>query len=162
MSLIRRTYVLHSIMCVTFELLSLQNDDPNDASNIATQDEDSINDQENELQRPGFVSFTNDTQDAFVESNAATPIDEIHPHLTFADPMTISFVDGAPNTRNPFLDKAGLDNENIDIVHHAVPNTAAKTPMPSIEEIHPQGLPMDEANEPKRSVPKKTTNGTHR
>jgi hypothetical protein len=54
------------------------------------------------------------------------------------NPMTTSFVDGAPNTQNPFLDKS----DDLEIIHHNI-STSTKPPMPSIEEINPQGLPMD-------------------
>ena len=55
--------------------------------------------------------------------------------------MTTSFVDGAPNTRNPFIDKT----DDLEIVHH---NISTKNPMPSIDEINPQGLPMDTTKKP--------------
>ncbi len=67
-------------------------------------------------------------------------------YLISTDPMTISFVDGAPNTRNPFLDKT----DDIEIIHHNI-LTSTKNPMPSIEEINPQGLPMDDENHSKKA-----------
>ncbi|CAF4380592.1 unnamed protein product, partial [Adineta steineri] len=76
--------------------------------------------QTDEISRPESVSFTNDTDEPFVESNTTTPIDETNTHLISTDPMTISFVDGAPNTRNPFLDQ----NDDIEIIHH---NTLTST-----------------------------------
>jgi len=44
--------------------------------------------------------------------------------------MTTSFVEGARNTRNPFIDKS----DDIEIIHHNI-STSTKNPMPSIEEI---------------------------
>jgi len=64
--------------------------------------------------------------------------------------MTTSFVDGAPNTRNPFLDK----NDDMEIIHHNI-STSTKNPMPSIEEINPQNLPMDDENHSKKPTMKK-------
>jgi hypothetical protein len=64
--------------------------------------------------------------------------------------MTISFVDGAPNTRNPFLDKS----DDIEIIHHNI-STSTKNSMPSIEEINPQNLPIDDENHSKKPTMKK-------
>ncbi|CAF1454047.1 unnamed protein product [Adineta steineri] len=105
--------------------------------------------QTDEISRPESVSFTNDTDEPFVESNTTTPIDETNTHLISTDPMTISFVDGAPNTRNPFLDQ----NDDIEIIHHNT-LTSTKNPMPSIDEINPQALPIDDE---KKSTTKKPT-----
>jgi hypothetical protein len=66
--------------------------------------------------------------------------------------MTISFVDGAPNTQNPFLEKP--DDDELEIIHHNT-SKSAKQPMPSIDEINPQGLPADDENNSKKSTTKK-------
>ncbi|CAF1554497.1 unnamed protein product [Adineta ricciae] len=100
--------------------------------------------------RPESLSFTNDINETFVESNSATPMDESVTHLITTDPMTTSFVDGAPNTRNPFLEQ----NENVEIIHHSM-SGSTKIPMPSIEEINPQNLPIDDENQSKKVVAKK-------
>jgi hypothetical protein len=73
-------------------------------------------------------------------------------YLIPTDPMTTSFVDGAPNTRNPFLDKA----DDVEIIHHNI-STSTKNPMPSIEEIHPQSLPMDDDHSKKTTAKKLST-----
>lgn len=76
-------------------------------------------------------------------------------YLVPTDPMTTSFVDGAPNTQNPFFDK----NDGIEIIHHTI-STSTHNPMPPIEEITPQNLPMDDDNHSKKSVTKKPTTST--
>lgn len=75
--------------------------------------------------------------------------------------MTISFVDGAPNTRNPFLEKSSPDNGDVDIVHHTI-SVGHKSAMPSIDEINLQGLPMDDDSQAKKATSRKTINGAHR
>ncbi|UJR13645.1 hypothetical protein I4U23_000657 [Adineta vaga] len=109
-------------------------------------------DHNDEIQRPESISFTNDTDEPFVESNTATPIDEFATSLISTDPMTISFVDGAPNTRNPFLEQT----DDMEIIHHSM-STSTKTPMPSIDEINPQHLPIDDENQSKKTTTKKST-----
>jgi hypothetical protein len=71
-------------------------------------------------------------------------------YLIPTDPMTTSFVDGAPNTRNPFFDKT----DDIEIIHHNI-STSTKNSMPSIEEINPQNLPMEDDNHSKKITSKK-------
>jgi hypothetical protein len=102
------------------------------------------------IKRPESISFINETNEAFIESNSTSPIDEINSYLIPTDPMTTSFVDGAPNTRNPFLDK----NDDIEIIHHNI-STSTKNPMPSIKEINPQSLPMDDESHSKKTTTKR-------
>lgn len=98
------------------------------------------------------MSFADETNEPFVESSTATPIDESVSQLVSHDPMTTSFVDGAPNTRNPFLDQG----DDMEIIHHSVSHSN-KSLMPSIDEIIPQNLPIDEENSSKKSTTKKPT-----
>ncbi|CAF3328543.1 unnamed protein product [Rotaria sp. Silwood2] len=112
---------------------------------------DMIND-DVQIKRPESFSFTEDTNESFVDSNAATPLDETNSNFISTDPMTISFVDGAPNTRNPFLDKT----DDIEIVHHNISTTTTNT-MPSIDEINLQGLPMDDENHLKKTTVRKSS-----
>lgn len=96
--------------------------------------------------RPDSVSFTNDTGESFVESTTASPSDEMHAYLVPSNPMTTSFVDGAPNSQNPFFDKT----DGIEIIHHHI-STSTHKPMPPIEEINPQNLPMDDDTHSKKT-----------
>jgi hypothetical protein len=99
------------------------------------------------VRRPDSVSFIVETDESFVQSNAATPIDELASRLLPTDPMTASFVDGTPNTRNPFLDKSSCDDtSDMHIVQHTTAYSS-KHAMPSIDEIHPQGLPMNDEHQ---------------
>ncbi|CAF4828984.1 unnamed protein product [Rotaria magnacalcarata] len=63
--------------------------------------------------------------------------------------MTTSFVDGAPNSRNPFLDK----NDDIELIHY---NLSTAT-ISSIDEINPQGLPMNDENNTNRLTVRKSS-----
>ncbi|CAF3782004.1 unnamed protein product [Rotaria sp. Silwood1] len=108
-------------------------------------------DDDTQIKRPESFSFIENTNEPFVDSNTATPLDEINSNFISTDPMTISFVDGAPNTRNPFLDKT----DDIEIIHHDISTT--KNIMPSIDEINPQGLPMDDENHLKKSTVRKSS-----
>jgi len=90
------------------------------------------------MKRPDSVALTNNTNEPFIESNTTTPVEELNSYLIPTDPMTTSFVDGAPNTRNPFSDKT----EDVEIIHHNLSLSNNKIPMPAIDEINPQGLPM--------------------
>ncbi|CAF3466823.1 unnamed protein product [Rotaria socialis] len=114
--------------------------------NLQTQNIEQSN---NEIKRPESISFTNNINEAFVDSNTATPLDENNSYFIATDPMTTSFVDGAPNTRNPFLDK----NDDIEIIHHNI-STATTS---SIDEINPQGLPMNDENNTKRLTVRKSS-----
>lgn len=102
---------------------------------------------DSEVTRPDSVLFTNDTGESFVESTTASPSDEMHAYLVPTNPMTTSFVDGAPNTQNPFFDKT----DGIEIIHHNL-STSTHNPMPSIEEITPQNLPMEDDTHSKKST----------
>jgi hypothetical protein len=128
------------------QTLEIQNDEQSDETNSSS---DIIHD-DDEIKRPESISFTTDINEPFVESSAATPTDESNSYLLSTDPMTTSFVDGAPNTRNPFLEK----NDDIEIIHHNI-STSTKYPMPSIDEINPQGLPIDDENQSKKAAHKR-------
>jgi hypothetical protein len=112
--------------------------------------EEEINNSSNDqITRPESVLFA---KEALIESATASPTDEINAYLVPANPMTTSFVDGAPNTKNPFDDKG----DDIEIIHHNI-STSAKNLMPSIEEINPQSLPMDDDSHVKKTTTKKPT-----
>ena len=97
-----------------------------------------------------MISFTSETNESFIESNKTTPIDETISQLIPTDPMTTSFVEGAPNTLNPFV----VDQtDDVEIVHHNISNTNL---MPSIDEINPQGLPIDDENQSRKSSIRKS------
>ena len=102
---------------------------------------------QNQVNRPDSVSFTNEANESFVESATASPSDEMNAYLVPTNPMTTSFVDGAPNTQNPFFDKS----DGIEIIHHNI-STSTHNPMPSIEEIIPQNLPMEDDNPSKKTT----------
>ena len=110
------------------------------------------NSSDNQIARPESILFD---KEEFIESTTTSPTDEINAYLVPANPMTTSFVDGAPNTQNPFGDKAN----DIEIVHHNI-STSTKNLMPSIEEIHPQSLPMEDDSHSKKSVTKKPAAST--
>lgn len=112
------------------------------------------------MQRPESILFTGDNEENFVESNAATPIDDLHCHQFPTDPMTISFVDGAPNTRNPFLDRTDNERE-MEIIHHTITETNEHS-LPLHEEIEPQGLPIDDEQKAKKVSIKKPSNSNSR
>jgi len=131
------------------QTLEIQNDE-HEQSDETNSSSDIIHDDEDEIKRPESVLFTTDINEPFVESSAATPTDESNSYLLSTDPMTTSFVDGAPNTRNPFLEK----NDDIEIIHHNI-STSTKYPMPSIDEINPQGLPIDDENQSKKAAIKR-------
>ncbi len=119
---------------------------------IQNNNEEEINNSsDNQIKRPESVPFTNETNEAFIESTTASPTDEMNAYLIPTNPMTTSFVDGAPNTQNPFVDKT----DDIEIIHHNI-STSAKNLMPSIEEINPQSLPMDDDNHSKKTTTKKS------
>lgn len=111
------------------------------------------NDHDNQLKRPETILLTTDINEAFVESNTTTPIDEMNSYLVPNNPMTTSFIDGAPNTQNPFIDKT----DDIEIIHHNI-STSIKNFMPSINEINPQSLPIDDENHLKKSTTIKKQN----
>lgn len=72
-----------------------------------------------------------------MQSSQTTPNEDLTSQLLPMDPMTTSFVDGAPNSRNPFLDPS----DSVDLVEHTIPKSSST--LSSIDEINPQGLPMD-------------------
>jgi hypothetical protein len=115
--------------------------------------QNSSNDQ---IKRPESVSLSNNTNELFVESNTTTPIDEMNSYFISTDPMTTSFVDGAPNSRNPFVDKS----DDIEIIHHNLSSISTKNLMSSIEEINPQDLPIDDENHSKKTTKKATVSTT--
>lgn len=108
-------------------------------------------------QRPDSLDLHSDN---FVESNRTTPIDEIPCQTISVDPMLMSFVDGAPNTKNPFLESTEND-ENIAIVHRKIDSTDCDS-LPSVEEIHPQALPMEDEQQMKKMSNKKSIHQTQR
>ncbi|CAM4758348.1 unnamed protein product [Rotaria magnacalcarata] len=114
--------------------------------NLQTQNIEQSN---NEIKRPESISITNNINEAFFDSNTATPLDENNRYFVTADPMTTSFVDGAPNSRNPFLDK----NDDIELIHY---NLSTAT-ISSIDEINPQGLPMNDENNTNRLTVRKSS-----
>lgn len=109
---------------------------------------------EDSIKRPDSVSFltSSNSNEPLVESQTTTPLEELNSYLLPTDPMTTSFVEGAPNSRNPFFDKS----DDLEIVHHNL-SSSAKTLMPSIDEIHPQNLPMNDEQPAKKLPVKKST-----
>jgi len=122
--------------------------------------ETSIDNPDDEITRPESVSLTMDHNESFVESNNASPIDEIKSQLSPHDPMTTSFIDGDPNTQNPFIENTD-DHDEMEIIHHDIP-TSPKYQMPSIEDIDPQGLPIEKNIPSKKSTVKKLQKGSNR
>lgn len=104
--------------------------------------------------RPQSISLTGHTNEQFIDSNNATPIDENNSHFISTDPMMMSFVDGAPNTQNPFLDKT----DDLEIIHHSTSaNTISKDTIPSTNEINPQSLPIDDENQTRKTTIRKSS-----
>jgi hypothetical protein len=122
--------------------------------------ETSIDNPDDEITRPESVSLTMDHNESFVESNNASPVDEIKSQLSPHDPMTTSFIDGDPNTQNPFIENTE-DHDEMEIIHHDIP-TSPKYQMPSIEDIDPQGLPIEKDIPSKKSTVKKLQKGSNR
>jgi hypothetical protein len=120
---------------------------------IDENNETSMDNPDDEITRPESVSLTIDHNESFVESNSASPIDEIKSQLSPHDPMTTSFIDGDPNTQNPFIENTD-DHDEMEIIHHDIP-TSPKYQMPSIEDIDPQGLPIEKDIHSKKSTVKK-------
>jgi hypothetical protein len=117
--------------------------------------------EDDKTQRPESVSLENNLNKSFSESNTTSPIDEIKSSIGLTDPMTTSFVDGVPNTENPFSSKTDDDDDDMEIIHHDT-STSNMHPMPSIDEIDPQGLPVDNKAPPKKPTVKKLSNGNNR
>jgi hypothetical protein len=98
---------------------------------------------EDEIKKPESISLTNGHNEPFIESNTSSPIDELKSQLSPDDPMTKGFVDGDSNAENPFIEKtADTDEDDMEIIHHDL-SPSNKYSMPSIEEINPQGLPIE-------------------
>jgi hypothetical protein len=136
--------------------ISLQND--NEEHDMSA---DELNEND-EVKRPESVSLTNGHNEPFIESNTASPIDDIKPELSPHDPMTMGFVDGAPNTQNPFIEKTDdINDDEMEIIHHDI-STSDKHSMPTIEEIDPQGLPIENDVQSIKSTNKKSNNKSNR
>ena len=134
-----------------------QSNEIHQSSSFHNDNEEQIN--EDEIKRPESVSLTNNHDEPFIESNPTSPIDELKSH---SDPMTTSFVDGVPQTQNPFTEKTeNNDDEEMEIIHHDI-STSNKHPMPAIEEINPQGLPIENNTHSKKPLSKKLSNGSNR
>lgn len=98
---------------------------------------------EEEIVRPESISIPNGHDQLLVESNTSSPIEEIKSPLSPDDLMNKSFMDGDTRRENPFLEKTNdtdTDDE-MEIIHHDVLTSNPHSP-PSVEEIHPQGLPI--------------------
>lgn len=126
------------------EQIEEKNENEMSADELDENNETSINISEDEIKRPESISITNGYNEPFIESNTSSPIEELKSQLSPHDPMTTGFVvDDDPNTENPFIEKTDdTDEDDIEIIHHDV-STSNKHPMPSIEEIDPQGLPIE-------------------
>jgi hypothetical protein len=97
-----------------------------------------------------------------IESNAVSPIDEIKSQTDSYNPMTTGFIDGDPNTQNPFVEKTDHnDDDEMEIIHHDI-SPSEKHSMPSIEDINPQGLPIENNSHAKKPITKNLTNGSNR
>ncbi len=139
--------------------ISLQNDNEEKDENDMSADELNEND---EVKRPESVSLTNGHNEPFIESNTESPIDDIKPQLSPHDPMTMGFVDGTPNTQNPFIEKTDdTNNDEMEIIHHDI-STSDKNSMPIIEDIDPQGLPIENDIHSVKSTNKKSNNKSNR
>ncbi len=113
------------------------------ADELDENNETTIDNHEDKIQRPDSVSLTNGHNEPFIESNTASPITEIKSQSSPQDPMTTSFIDGDPNTQNPFIEKIDdITDDEMEIIHHDI-STSNKHSMPSIEDINPQGLPIE-------------------
>ena len=99
---------------------------------------------EEEMLRPESISIPNGHDQPLVESNTSSPIEEIKSRLSPDDSMSKSFMDDDARRENPFLNKTNdtdTDDE-MEIIHHDVLISNPHSP-PSVEEIHPQGLPVE-------------------
>jgi hypothetical protein len=107
-------------------------------------DEPPIDIHEDEIKRPETISMTNGHNEPFIESNKSSPIDELKSQLSPHDPMTKGFVEGDSNTENPFIEKtADNEEDEMEIIHHDLSTSNNHSIPPSIEEINPQGLPIE-------------------
>jgi len=139
--------------------ISLQNDNQEKDENDMSADELNEND---EVKRPESVSLTNGHNEPFIESNTESPIDDIKSQLSPHDPMTMGFVDGTPNTQNPFIEKTDDTNDDeMEIIHHDI-STSDKNSIPTIEDIDPQGLPIENDIHSVKSTNKKSNNKSNR
>ena len=99
---------------------------------------------EDEIKRPETISMTNGHNEPFIESNKSSPIEELQPQLSPHDPMTKGFVEGDPNTENPFIEKTvDTEEDEMEIIHHDLSTSNNHSMPPSVEEINPQGLPIE-------------------
>lgn len=99
------------------------------------------------MKRPQSFSFNENIDEPFIESSTATPLAEVNSQFIPIDLMTTSFIDGAPNTQNPFLDKA----HDVEIIHHKI-QVSTENHITSIDQINPQNLPMEGENQSKKTA----------
>lgn len=119
------------------------------------------NHEEQEVKRPEEVSLSNGHNAPFIESNTASPIDDTKSQLSPHDPMTMGFIEGAPETENPFNEQTDdTHDDEMEIIHHDI-TTSNEHPIPD-EEIHPQGLPIENNIHSSKSTNKKLNNKSNR
>ncbi|CAF3324183.1 unnamed protein product [Rotaria sp. Silwood1] len=127
--------------------------------------ETAIDNHEDEIQRPESVPLAIDHNEPFVESHTDSPKDEMQPESGPDDPMTTSFIDESSNTKNPLIIKKTNDDNNIDdemeIIHRDISPTNQHS-VPSIDEINPQGLPIENDVRSIKPTIKKLSNASNR
>ncbi|CAF0725790.1 unnamed protein product [Adineta steineri] len=127
------------------------------ADELDESNEQLLDNHENEIHRPESVSLIMDHNESLIESTSVSPIDESTSQLTSQDPMTRSFIDGGSDTENPFTEKVDDDtyvDDEMEIIHHN-PSGSAKNSVSSIEDINPQGLPIEKEMSATKSTVKK-------
>ncbi|CAF2710465.1 unnamed protein product [Rotaria sp. Silwood2] len=150
--------------------LSFQNDSEEQIQHEISPDELNENNQilidnhDDETQQPELVSLTTDHNEPFVESHTELSVDEIQPESGPDDPMTTSFVDENSSTKNPLIIEKINDNNNdeeMEIIHRDISPTNQHS-IPSIDEINPQGLPIENDVRSIKPTIKKLGNASNR
>ena len=128
------------------DLISMANShDEASADELDDNNKTSANADQDDIPRSDSILMANGHNEALIESNTSSPLEEIKSQSSPHNPMTQGFVDGNPNTENPFLDETNDiddDDDDMEIIHHDILTSNRHSP-PSVEDIHPQNLPVE-------------------